>query len=433
MLSSSEAEERCQSTPKHQDGSRETDVSPPRILLLSTYPIVQPQHGGQKRVMAIVQGYHRAGFNVAHCAIFCATHYNSSAANDIPLSRKFEQEVAEQGLIGDMICGRATTQDPAVRGALENIISRFRPDAVQMEHPFLYRGVREVLTSLSVTPLMIYSSHNIESHLKLQILLSAGWDAPQAAAVSEEIRNLERDFSRDCDLLVACTEADLAVHREYGADKSVLASNGIEPQSPAVGEILSSELTSELNGDKFALFVGSAHLPNLIGYQELIGPDLSFLPLNSRVVAVGGVCNLIRNYVDSESESRDAGQYPVFVGPTSEGNLRALIHQAEVILLPITQGGGSNLKSAEAIASGRKVVASAHSLRSFEWFAEFPNVWVADTAREFRVAIAEAFDSPRIALTEAHKEKIRAVYWDSCLKDLMFTTRTLLANTRGER
>jgi hypothetical protein len=52
----------------------------------------------------------------------------------------------------------------------------------------------------------------------------------------------------------------------------------------------------------------------------------------------------------------------------SEKTLSALIEEASCVLLPMTSGGGSNLKTAEAMLAGKRVVATPIALRGFDEF-----------------------------------------------------------------
>jgi len=95
------------------------------------------------------------------------------------------------------------------------------------------------------------------------------------------------------------------------------------------------------------------------------------------------------------------------------------------MLLPITEGGGSNLKTAEAILANKKVVTTSHALRSFEWFKDFPNVWVADTKQKFQDSITKAIKTPFVERTAAQKKQTQKVKWESCLADLIKEVKAL--------
>jgi glycosyltransferase involved in cell wall biosynthesis len=64
--------------------------------------------------------------------------------------------------------------------------------------------------------------------------------------------------------------------------------------------------------------------------------------------------------------------------------LDALLEYANAVLLPITIGEGSNLKTAEALVSTLPIVATTKAFRGFEHFGNSPGVYIADTADEFQ-------------------------------------------------
>ena len=44
-------------------------MAQPTVLVLTTYPIVKPRHGGQIRARALVDSYREGGFKVSHLAV----------------------------------------------------------------------------------------------------------------------------------------------------------------------------------------------------------------------------------------------------------------------------------------------------------------------------------------------------------------------------
>lgn len=400
-----------------------------KILVVGTYPIKSPQHGGQKRLDAIVDQYRAAFKSVKYVSVFFEEFYPEYSADDIPLSAESELLVRQSPLTGDIVCGEAIFKDQKVKAKFKTLLQDFKPDIIHVEQPFPYLGVKPLLKEMSLTPKLIFGSQNIEGPMKEEILLGYGVAADQAQRFSIEITHLEKDFSKDCDLLVACTEADQESHVIMGATKTVLAPNG-------VGRLSSTPQDEKYWHDKFdaldvtstAVFVGSAHPPNWAGFLKMVGKGLGFVPINARIVAAGSVSD----YFDREirEDSRDIQDVTfwlraVSAGRLSEPRLRAIISTAEVLLLPITEGGGSNLKTAEAILADKKVVTTSHALRSFEWFRDFPNVWVADRPEDFRDAIRDAFSAEKKARTKAQTEKVKTVLWKKCLNELVLEATKL--------
>jgi hypothetical protein len=69
-----------------------------------------------------------------------------------------------------------------------------------------------------------------------------------------------------------------------------------------------------------------------------------------------------------------------------------LLALAACIVLPITFGGGSNIKTAEALFSGRPVIGTTHSLRGYDFARRLPHVYCTDEPNEFRRLTRAAID-----------------------------------------
>jgi hypothetical protein len=180
--------------------------------------------------------------------------------------------------------------------------------------------------------------------------------------------------------------------------------------------------------EKTAVFVGSAHPPNWAGFLRMIGKGLGFVPGNARIVAAGSISDFFDREVHEDSlDIQDVTFWKraISAGRLSEEKLRAIINVADIILLPITEGGGSNLKTAEAIIADKKVVTTSHALRSFEWFRDFPNVWVEDDPAKFKKAITIAFTATKKERTDRQQKQAEAVLWENCLKSLIKNMREL--------
>jgi hypothetical protein len=400
-----------------------------RILLLSTYPIKTPQHGGQKRTRAIYEAYKEAFAEVRHSAVFFRGFYADHDEDDIPLGSTGERLVMQSPLTGDIVSGEAIYHDPAVKKKMTALIQELKPNIIHIEQPFPYLGLKPLLEELGLKPRIVFGSQNIEAPMKREILESAGVPAAEVDQAVQTIAELDRDLSKASDLLVACTEADLLEHVRMGADKTVLAHNGIAPitTNDSAKDHWHKQF-QRLGVKRTVLFVGSAHPPNWTGYLEMVGKGLGFVPADSRIVIAGSISDYFEREIKSETPDIEDATFwlrAFSAGRLSEERLGALIEQCDVMLLPITEGGGSNLKTAEAILANKKVVATSHALRSFEWFKDFPNVWVANNQKDFQKGIREALEAPFYNRTAEQTRQARQVRWDNCLADMVKAVREL--------
>lgn len=397
-------------------------MSSKKILIIATYPVKNPQHGGQKRTAAILETYNLLFNEVQFVAVFNKAGYKDYDSKDIPLSIKMTAKANANPLTGDIICGQAIYEDSIVKKGMTKLLSRLNPDIIHLEQPYTYLGLKPLLKELGMAPKLIFGSQNVEGPMKREILENAGYDDGYIDKAVKIIDDVERELAHDCALLVACTEEDLAAHRKMGAKRVVLAMNGIAPIVADESDIQYWEAVKADAGiNKAALFVASAHPPSITGFLDVIGKGVGFLEREERIFMAGSVSDhfveIIKpaniNIADATFWSR---VYPC--GRLSEGRLTALLKTSDCILLPITEGGGSNLKTAEAIAADKKIVTTSYALRSFEWIKEFPNVWVADTKQDFQRAIKDSFHADFKQRTEQQREKARTVYWDYRLNDL---------------
>ncbi len=394
-----------------------------KILVMATYPIESPQHGGQKRTDAIVSSYKDHFKSVKFVAVFAKHFYKKHAKTDIAVSFDTEKLIAKSPLTGDIICSQAIMKDPRVKLRFKRLLQEYNPDVIHIEQPFGYLGLRPLLEELDMNPKIIFGSQNIEAPMKKEILENAGTPENEINTAEKLIADLEHEFSKNCDLLVACTKGDLEAHEKMGAQKVVLAPNGVTKPSVKSSETdYWQQLFKSKGFEHSVLFVGSAHPPNWVGFLDRVGKGLGFVPKDSRIILAGSICDYFEKQItDNSLEIEDVTFWfrAYSAGRLSENRLVGLIQASDTIILPITEGGGSNLKTAEAIIANKKVVATSHALRSFEWFKEFPNVWVADTMEAFQTAIVESLGSSFIERSPEQVKKAEDVLWEHCLAGLM--------------
>lgn len=400
-----------------------------RILVVGTYPIVSPRHGGQKRLDAIVEEYKKNFTDVKYVSVFFEGFYAEYSKDDIALGRDGEMKVHQSPMTGDITCGESIFYDPEVKEKFSAILTGMIPDIIHIEQPYPYLGLKPLLEELELKPKIIFGSQNIEAPMKADILKDYNVPKETIKKIEKDIHDLEKDLSRVSDLTVACTTADLDEHKKMGARHTVLAANGVnELVTTPTAEQYWRKVYSDMGITQTAVFVGSAHPPNWAGFLRMIGKGLGFVPHNARIVAAGSVSDFFDREISENSlDIQDVTFWKraYSAGRLSEDKLRAVINVADVILLPITEGGGSNLKTAEAIIADKKVVATSHALRSFEWFRDFPNVWIADTPEGFKKSIAEALAAGKTERTKKQQDQAESVLWENCLRKLIENVRGL--------
>ncbi len=392
-----------------------------RILIFSTYTIKNPQHGGQKRVAAIVKQYRQAGHIVEHVAIQIDQSYPDHYKGDITVSFKKYQAHRFIALVGDLLLSDVLQEDKEALAKFSKTVNSFRPDVVEVEQPFLYKTIREALNTLGWQGAMVNNTQNIEAHLKQQILENTfGATNDETAEIVSRIADIESFAASNADWSIACTEEDAKVLKKMGARETVLAPNGIDPTE--IDEKVLDKLKDRFNGQKIILYVGSAHPPNLTGFVELIGGRLGFLGQTTKLVVVGGVADLIYGYTQTTLPNYIRELYDdwvVLLGRIDEKTLSALLKLSDQIILPILEGGGSNLKTAEAILADKKVVATTKSFHSYERYLKLPNITIADDSDTFIRAMYKNINTAKISRTTEEKALAGTVLWENALKSMV--------------
>jgi hypothetical protein len=384
-----------------------------RILQLTPYPTINPLHGGQIRSFQIAKELTAACHDVKSIAIYDAENYSDASTDDIPFNSASVYWHADLPWLTDYYTGIFAEKDVDALAQLRLEVDKFEPAVILVEQPWLFRAAQRV-SKPGIK--LIYSSQNIEWRLKSKILERIGHH--KIKILVDKIRALEEAAIRESDLVVACTESDLEYFKYVLGGKpfnGVVAGNGVEPFSCSNQEII-----AWLNFFKRPIpsFVSSAHVPNAQGFWDMMAPGLTFLRPDEEILIIGGVSSIIMQ-VDGFSRFAEVNRSRLNIaGIRDKFELQALIKSSHVLLLPITDGEGSNLKTAEALESGLPIVGTSKAFRGFEEAMLLKHVQIADDPQEFRMAIRRVLNWPR--LTELTPLNIRSkFYWKNQLKNFI--------------
>lgn len=393
----------------------------PTVLLLSTYPIVKPRHGGQVRLANIAHAFEAANWQVESMAIYEPEGYGEQRQGPrdlpFPVDSPFRQfKGRDLPLVNDLLTGLYAAADD---GGFAAVARQLPPvvDAIHVEQPWLWPLAKRIkqLPGFEKT-ILIYGSANIEAPLKLEILTSYG--VADSAQVIADIDALERRAACEADVAVAVTKSDLATLASWGARHTVLASNGISPWQATPERLL--HWRSRLPKAPWMLYVASAHPPNFTGFTDCVGPSLGCFPPDSRLVVAGSVCShLYQHLAATRWHSLNLSRLEL-LNILSDEDLAAVKTLAHGVLLPIPHGGGSNIKTAEALFSGAYVVGSEAAFRGFEDFLDLPEVVAARSPAVFQTSIRKVLARPPVSTSQRAGALLRreALRWDRCLASI---------------
>ena len=103
---------------------------------------------------------------------------------------------------------------------------------------------------------------------------------------------------------------------------------------------------------------------------------------------MGGVSWDIKKLIDDRSVTNFKNRI-LIAGEVSNEILAALIQNASAFILPISEGGGSNLKTASALASSKAIVGTSKAFLGFEDYRTAPGVYIADDREDFYKSLVE--------------------------------------------
>ena len=162
----------------------------------------------------------------------------------------------------------------------------------------------------------------------------------------------------------------------------------------------------------------------MTGFFELFGGGFGSLKPDEKLVVAGGASYAIAGDPRVHRSAKLAERTTV-AGMVSQACLEGLLDQASCIVLPITQGGGTNLKTAEALWSGKHIVATTVAMRGFERFMQAPGLHLADDPASFKQALRRAMSAEPITLSKEEVSARQSVLWQSCLSPLIFAINHL--------
>lgn len=358
-----------------------------RILHLTNYPTVNPIHGGQIRASQITSHLRNAGHDVMPLSIFVAGNYQEFSDDDICFKPNSKIWNCTLPWLSDYYTGIYAANDTEIISRLTGVFKKFKPHIIIFEQPWLFSLAKKI--AISKTTKLIYSSQNIEWKLKDKLFDRNG--IKNKGELVSEIKNNEIDAVSYSNLTIACTSQDADYYKEStGLNNIIVAGNGVEPFSCTDERV---EEWRVFLKNPTAVFVSSAHLPNAQGFWDMMRPGLNFLKAGEKILVIGGVCNIITAIKDFEEYSELNSSRLNLAGLREKTELQALVKASHVVLLPISDGEGSNLKTAEALESGCFIIGTTKAFRGFEAAMNLPNVTIADNPVDFRKSIRRILNS----------------------------------------
>jgi hypothetical protein len=230
------------------------------------------------------------------------------------------------------------------------------------------------------------------------------------------VLSTETDAIASADMIATVSELDARWTERLTSVPIVVAPNGVSPNRASIHDVV--EANPIVGHAKFALYVASGHPPNVLGFYDLFGDGVGCFGPKDKLVVAGSAGGSIRS---DDKFGRNAGLSRCFVdaGLVSDAQLRGLLQTAHCIFLPMTSGGGTNLKTAEALWSGRPVIATALAMRGFEAYEGASGVHMSSAKPDFLADLQTVMAAPRFEMDKTERDSRRTLLWSETLKPLI--------------
>ena len=392
-----------------------------KVLQVVFYPIDNPRHGGQLRCDQINRWLRARGHQVTILTILGEEGVRTHLGPKIKIPKNFRKEFL--GALADEFpyaAYAAYFSTPEGEEKLFRALKLRKFDVVWEDHPFIHGPLKSLQGARGSSPLYVYSSQNVEHQLVTDILadrLVQQYSNPFRSRVIEAVRSQEKQAVEDADVVVGVTSGDLEILSKWNPEAKLIhapnASRPLNAKSADAGAVL-----SQMGLSRYALFVGSGHPPNAQGFIKLLGLSLEYLAPDFRIVCVGGASWAIKEAI----EALGSGELPfsrlVLLDDVEDEVLDDLRRHATVVLLPIVSGGGSNLKTAEALLGSSRILATSKSFRGFEDYRLAEGVEIIDNPLEYRKRlsrISRSLEKDNFSRREVHGTPLT---WDRALSSL---------------
>lgn len=356
-------------------GSERVGTSPggfrqrPRALVLATYGIDQPGHGGELRVHHLCRSL-ASSMDVDVLALVATPGTRTSTtqvapgltSTIIPRGRRQARIEDDLGLLAgqpitDILAGVDAHFTPVFMDRLRSLASR--ADLVVLAQPFLHPALAKAKVDL---PFLV-DTQNVEIDLRTQSL----GDSPVASPVLDMLGRVEHDALLGAVAVSACSAADADRLAElYGLERSSITviPNGTtvpkrfrDPESRRRARrrwFTRLHWTWGSSGtEELGVFFGSWHLPNLDAAEFLIGlaeesPELFIVSAGNHGTAFA---------------DRTLPDNIIFPGVVSDTVKSTLLSCASVALNPMRIGSGTNLKLIESLGHAVPTISTPFGAR----------------------------------------------------------------------
>jgi glycosyltransferase involved in cell wall biosynthesis len=341
-----------------------------RIAALSTYPVAGWPGGGPERARKLLGSLAADGWEVELVAISpdgtSSTTVIAEGFTEVcaPLSRRhgdaerklrrLTANLSVSDIVASVLWPASAELVQAARNALDSA------DVVVAVQPYLAPMALELAPGIP----LVLDDHNHERALKSQMLP----DDEAGRWMLDRVTDAEGAAAMNAAVIVTTTGSDArALEDDHGLAKGsvLVVPNGVDTSAVRVAtnteraqaraRVLSS-VSSTVEPAIIAVFVGSAHRPNVDAAREL----LTIAP------QVPEVLFLLAGEHSDQIYPHDCPPNVLRLGAVTDARLDQLLAAADVAVNPMRSGGGSNLKVLGYFAAGVPVLSTPMGVRGID-------------------------------------------------------------------
>ena len=331
----------------------------PLLLVVNDFPIADATGGGEVRIRELLTELGREFDVIFLCLTQEPQRTERTLAPGVrevrmPKTAEHRHVEVRAGRDATVSIGDIVAADFCARNA--ELVATFRRHAagckaVIFEHPYL----APLLEFVPKGKRVVYSSLNVESDLKAALLARRRDSAHLVARVVE----LERALLDNADLVVCTSDEDRRRFlQDHPAQRFEIIANGVRSDLHECRETGSLAPTlSTPQGGKLAVFLGSAHMPNVEAAKFLVETVAPVVPEVTFGI-IGPVCDAL----GLTPRPRNV----VTFGVLDPAEKNALLARATLAVNPMFGGGGSSLKVADFLGAGLPLVSTRVGVRGYD-------------------------------------------------------------------
>jgi glycosyltransferase involved in cell wall biosynthesis len=366
-----------------------------RKILIVTNRVPYPlKDGGNLAMNAMIEGYHRSGWQVYLLSMNTTRHYikHEQLKKLFTHLRAFEWLDVNNNLKWtDIVKNFLFSKEPehAIRfykedfkEKLKGILTSFMPDVVQVESVYLSTYLPVIkLCSYAVTVLRL---HNVEYQIWQGLAKKHSNRLKQIYFnnLTERVRNFERAAWKEYDLLLPITEKDAnLVSRLEEIDHMIIA-----PFSIDIEKVKPSDNTERWVGYHIGAMDWIANREGIRWFLDKAWPGIHRAVPKFEFYFAG------RKMPDEFKNLHINGVFCFDEVPDAE----AFIADKKILIVPLWSGGGIRVKILEAMAAGKIVITTRTGIKGIE-AKHGEHYLLANKPEEFARAVKWCFDNKHAA------------------------------------